>query len=112
MNLKKEASNLTEMMDNHRKSMDKMTNEINEKHEKDTQELQFIMKDFYTKLKDRLYGKKNENYQLVRELQQLEREKVQMHQQAVFSSNRIKQLEKEIMPIDPSREDEDSEMLY
>ena len=52
------------------------------------------MKDFYTHLKDQLHGKKDQNYQLVREIQQLNRDRLTLSQQIVFSQRRIQELEK------------------
>lgn len=91
--------------------MDDMTNMINERHNKNTELLQTIMKDFYSNLKDQLYGKKNENYQLVRELQELEREKIQLQQQTVFSKRRIEDLEGFVGVVNTQQE-EDSEDDY
>ena len=56
------------MFVDYRESLEDMTSMINERHTSNTVVLQTIMKDFYTNLKDQLYDKKNENYQLVREL--------------------------------------------
>lgn len=113
MRLEKESSELKEMMKKHRESMDDMTNSINERHNKNTKILQTIMKDFYSSLKEQLYGKKNENYQLVRELQQLEREKIHLQQQTVFSKRRIEELESVVGVTHVSaNEDEDSDEDY
>lgn len=74
--------------------MNELTLEINKRHQKNTDTIQTIMKTFYTNLKEQLYSKKNENYHLVRELQQLQRDKKQLQQEVDFCSRRIMELEK------------------
>jgi hypothetical protein len=74
--------------------MNELTLEINRRHQKNTDTIQTIMKTFYHNLKEQLYSKKNENYHLVRELQQLQRDKKQLQQEVDFCSRRILELEK------------------
>ena len=66
-----------------------MNDLILERHMANTITVQSVMKDFYANLKEQLHGKKNENYQLVRELQQMNREKLGLQQQILFSTRRI-----------------------
>ena len=85
---------LRQVIADYKKSLKDMNDFILEKHMTNTLHVQSVMKDFYANLKEQLYGKKNENYQLVRELQQLNREKLGLQQQIVFSTRRIQDLEK------------------
>ena len=73
--------------------MNDLTSEITKRHQKNTETIQVIMKTFYHNLKEQLYGKKNENYHLVRELQQLQRDKNQLQQEVQFCDRRIVELE-------------------
>lgn len=79
---------------NHRQSMNDLTAEITRRHQRNTETIQTIMKTFYHNLKEQLYSKKNENYHLVRELQQLQRDKNQLDQEVQFCSRRIEELER------------------
>ena len=92
--LRKEMFSLREVISEYKKSLKEMNDFITERHQNNSQTIQITMKGFYADLKEKLYSKKNENYQLVRELQQLNREKLGLHQQIEFSSRRIMDLEK------------------
>ena len=92
--LRKEMFSLREVISEYKKSLKEMNDFITERHQNNSQTIQTTMKGFYADLKEKLYSKKNENYQLVRELQQLNREKLGLHQQIEFSSRRIMDLEK------------------
>ena len=92
--LRKEMFGLRQVITEYKKSLKEMNDFITERHTNNSQTIQTTMKTFYADLKDKLYSKKNENYQLVRELQQLNREKLGLHQQIEFSSRRIQDLEK------------------
>jgi len=53
-----------------------------------------MLKEFHFKLKESLGSEKNESYKLVRELEYLNREKLQIQQSILFSHKRIMELEK------------------
>ena len=92
--LKKEMLGLRQVIAEYKKSLKEMNDFITERHTNNSHTIQTTMKSFYGDLKEKLYGKKNENYQQVRELQQLNREKLGLHQQIEFSKRRIQDLEK------------------
>ena len=71
-----------------------MNDEVNKKNIENIKEIQPMLRDFHKKLKDNLHEEKNENYKLLREMEQLNREKQQIQQQILFSHKRIFELEK------------------
>jgi hypothetical protein len=76
--------------------MNDLTNEITKRHQSNSEAIQSIMKTFYQGLKEKLYSKRDENYHLVKEIQQLEREKIQLQQQTLFCMRRIADLEETV----------------
>jgi predicted nucleic acid-binding Zn-ribbon protein len=93
-NLKAEMLSLRGVISDYKKSLKDMNDFITERHHNNANIIQVTMKSFSADLKEKLHGKKNENYQLVRELQHLNREKLGLRQQIDFSSFRIMELEK------------------
>ena len=71
-----------------------MNKRINEDNIGNLGDLQPGMKGFHEDLKSQLQETKNENYQLQREIDQLNRDKTQIQQQIAFSEKRIMDLEK------------------
>jgi len=71
-----------------------MNRRINEANQLGMGDLQPAMRRFYDQLKTELQDTKNENYQLQREAEQLNRDKMQIQQQINFSEKRIQELEK------------------
>jgi len=71
-----------------------MNRRINEANSMGIGDLQPAMRKFYDQLKGELQDAKNENYQLQREAEQLNRDKMQIQQQINFSEKRIQELEK------------------
>lgn len=71
-----------------------MNDEVNRRNIENIKEVQPMLRDFHKKLKENLHEEKNENYKLLRELEQLNREKQQIQQQILFSHKRIYELEK------------------
>ena len=71
-----------------------MNDEVNRKNIENIKEIQPMLRDFHKKLKENLHEEKNENYKLLREMEQLNREKQQIQQQIIFSHKRIFELEK------------------
>ncbi len=71
-----------------------MNDEVNRRNIENIKEIQPMLRDFHKKLKDNLHEEKNENYKLLREMEQLNREKQQIQQQILFSHKRIFELEK------------------
>ena len=70
-----EMLELRKVISEYKKSLKDMNDIITERHGNNAQLIQTTMKSFYGELKEKLHGKKDENYQLVRELQQMNREK-------------------------------------
>lgn len=71
-----------------------MNDEVNRRNIDNIREIQPMLRDFHKKLKDNLHEEKNENYKLLREMEQITREKQQIQQQILFSHKRIFELEK------------------
>lgn len=59
-------------------------------------EVSKLIKVFYTNLKEQLYENRNENYKLIKEVQHLNREKVNLAQQVQFCEQSIADLEKTV----------------
>ena len=76
-----------------------MNDEVNKKNIENIKEIQPMLRDFHKKLKDNLHEEKNENYKLLREMEQLNREKQQIQQQILFSHKRIFELEKLVVVL-------------
>ncbi|CAD8086869.1 unnamed protein product [Paramecium primaurelia] len=71
-----------------------MNEKINNDNITNIRELQPMLKVFHGKLKEKLHEEKNENYKLMREIEALNREKLQIQQSILFSHKRIMDLEK------------------
>ncbi|CAK94025.1 unnamed protein product (macronuclear) [Paramecium tetraurelia] len=71
-----------------------MNEKINNDNITNIRELQPMLKSFHSKLKERLHDEKNENYKLMREIEGLNRDKLQIQQSILFSHKRIMELEK------------------
>lgn len=71
-----------------------MNDEVNRRNIENIKEIQPMLREFHKKLKDSLHEEKNENYKLLRELEQLNRDKQQIQQQILFCHKRIFELEK------------------
>lgn len=71
-----------------------MNRRINEANQGNIGEMQPAMRRFHDNLKTELQESKNDNYQLQREIEQLNRDKTQIQQQIAFSEKRIQDLEK------------------
>ena len=83
-----------EIVREYKESLKAMNKRINEDNFGNLGELQPGMKSFHEDLKLQLQETKNENYQLQREIDQLNRDKTQIQQQIAFSEKRIMDLEK------------------
>ena len=53
-----------------------MNDKINQDNIDNIKEIQPMMREFSTKLKDKLHSERNQNYKLLRELEELTREKL------------------------------------
>ena len=82
------------MIAEYKEELKTMNKKVNEENQGNISEIQPAMKSFYESLKLQLQESKNENYQLQREVDQLNRDKTQIQQQLAFSEKRIQDLEK------------------
>jgi len=83
-----------EVITEYKNELKGMNRRINEANQGNIGEIQPALRTFYEGLKEELQDTKNENYQLQREAEQLNRDKMQIQQQINFSENRILELEK------------------
>ena len=90
----KELSEYKALIQLYKNDLKAMNDEVNRKNIENIKEIQPMLRDFHKKLKDNLHEEKNENYKLLREMEQLNREKQQIQQQILFSHKRILELEK------------------
>ena len=73
-----------------------MNNTINAENIENLKTIQPLLRQFHNDLKEKLRDEKSENYQLLREVEDLNREKAGIQQQIVFCERRIIELEKSI----------------
>ncbi|KAM3135677.1 hypothetical protein pb186bvf_012203 [Paramecium bursaria] len=108
----KEYKDLIKQTEDELKAMNERINTENINNIKD---LQPMLKEFHNKLKERLHEEKNENYKLLREIEGLNREKLQIQQTILFSHKRIMELEKlvgiqhKVEQFDDNIEEEDDD---
>mgnify|MGYP003877510457 FL=1 len=73
-----------------------MNDRINAANAENLKGVQPMMREFHSRLKETLQEERNQNYQLFRDIEQLNRENTQIEQNMLFSENRIQELEKAI----------------
>eukprot|EP00825_Cyclidium_porcatum_P008924 TRINITY_DN14484_c0_g1_i5.p1 TRINITY_DN14484_c0_g1~~TRINITY_DN14484_c0_g1_i5.p1 ORF type:complete len:180 (-),score=43.89 TRINITY_DN14484_c0_g1_i5:196-735(-) len=83
-----------DLIASYKKDLTVLKDEIHNQNMNNIRDVQPMLKEFYQRLKDSLQSEKNENYKLQREMEQLNREKIQIQQQILFSHKRILELEK------------------
>lgn len=93
-NLIKELNDYKELNQIYKNDLKGMNDEVNRRNIENIKEIQPMLREFHKRLKDNLHEEKNENYKLLREMEQLNREKQQIQQQILFSHKRIFELEK------------------
>lgn len=93
-NLIKELNEYKELNQIYKNDLKSMNDEVNRRNIENIKEIQPMLREFHKRLKDNLHEEKNENYKLLREMEQLNREKQQIQQQILFSHKRIFELEK------------------
>lgn len=92
--LKESLAQYKEVIIEYKEELKSMNRLVNESNQGNLGEIQPMMKFFYDNLKEGLQESKNDNYQLQREIDQLNRDKTQIQQQISFSEKRIQDLEK------------------
>ena len=73
-----------------------MNERINKSNAENLKETQPMMREFHNNLKETLQEERNQNYQFLRDIEQLNRDKLQIQQNLLFSENRIQELEESV----------------
>ena len=81
------------MIAEYKNELRSMNDKINAANAENLKGVQPMMREFHSNLKQTLQEERNQNYQLFRDIEQLNRDKTQISQNMLFSENRIKELE-------------------
>jgi len=94
--LQKDLQEYKNMIAEYKNELRAMNDRINAANAENLKGVQPMMREFHSRLKETLQEERNQNYQLFRDIEQLNRENTQIEQNMLFSENRIQELEKAI----------------
>ncbi|EAS01101.1 hypothetical protein TTHERM_00316540 (macronuclear) [Tetrahymena thermophila SB210] len=112
---KESSKEYEELANEYKRDLENIQHTIHNNNINNIKEIQPMLREFHQRLKERLQEEKNENYKLQRELEQLNRDKLQLQQQLLFCSKRVQDLQKYtgILNVEPQynegSDDEDQE---
>ena len=85
-----------ELISLYKEDLRNMNDKVNAENVDNLKTLQPMLREFHNNLKEKLRDEKSENYQLLREVEEFNRERASVQQQVVFCERRIIELEKSI----------------
>ncbi|EGR28797.1 hypothetical protein IMG5_168330 [Ichthyophthirius multifiliis] len=94
--LQKQAKYYKQLAQEYKNDLENVQHLIHNNNINNIKEIQPLIKEFQLHLKQLLNEEKSENYKLQRELEQLNRDKLQLQQQLLFCSKRVQDLQKQV----------------